>query len=100
MSKKNVPIRIQDQEFLLSTDASPERVAQLAELLNGCLGEIQSKSKALSPYRAVILAALQISERYLELRDEHYSFRKKVALKSSRILSLLDQPDPQASAGS
>lgn len=90
MAKKNIAVKIQDQEFIISTDTAPERVQKLAEFINAKLAEVQSKAKNLSPYRAVLLAALNISENYFNLLDKHNEFKVSVGKKSKKVLQLLE----------
>ncbi|MEW6057256.1 MAG: cell division protein ZapA [Bdellovibrionota bacterium] len=88
-SKKSVSIRILDQSFLLNTDASPERVEKIAELVSENLEKALARSKTPSPYNAAILVALNLAEKYLDAVEKQNAFKAQVGEKSKKILGLL-----------
>jgi cell division protein ZapA (FtsZ GTPase activity inhibitor) len=91
MAQKNsVTVRILDQNFVISTDASQERVSQIAEFVSQNLEQALSKSKGVSPYNAAILAALNIAEKYFDALEKRKAFQTEVSEKSKKILGLLD----------
>lgn len=89
-SKKTVTVRILDQEFVINTDASPERVKKVATFLNESIKEVSSKSKSSSPYKAAILAALNITEKYFDVLEQQANLKVDVAARSKKVLELLD----------
>ena len=91
MAAKKVSVRILDQEFLISTDASPERVKKIADFLNRNLQQVISKSKGASPYNAAILAALNITEKYFDATEKQTELKSRVSEKSKKILGLLER---------
>lgn len=97
-SKKSVPVRILDQNFNITTDASPERVKKIADFLTKNLSSVTSKSKNLSPYNAAILAALNITEKYFDAIEKQNELKITVSERSKKILSLLETSDSNASA--
>ena len=90
-TNKAVTVRILDQNFMISTDASPERVQKIADFVATNLQQVLAKSKNITPYNAAILTALNIAEKYLDGLDQRNEFREQVAEKSQRALDLLDE---------
>lgn len=89
-SKNSVTVTILDQNFVINTDASPERVKKIAEFLNQTLLQLQLKSKNVSPHNAAILAALNITEKYFDALEQKSELQTRVSEKSKKILDLLD----------
>ncbi|MBI3542330.1 MAG: cell division protein ZapA [Deltaproteobacteria bacterium] len=89
-TKKSVSVRILDQTFHMTTDASPERVDKIAEFLSKNLQQAIMKSKSGSPYQAAILAALNITEKYFDAIEKQGELKSRVTEKSKKILGLLE----------
>ena len=90
-AKRSVSVKILDQNFNITTDASPERVQKIADFLNKNLAQIVNKSKGVSPYQAAILAALNITEKYFDAVEKQNELKTRVSTKSKKILGLLDE---------
>lgn len=93
VSKKSVSVRILDQNFMINTDAPPERVEKVAEFLTQNLEKVLSKNKTASPYHAAILAAMNIAEKYFDAIEKQAELKSQVTEKSKRILGLLESSD-------
>jgi cell division protein ZapA len=89
-SKKSVSVTILDQNFNIHTDAAPEHVQKVADFVNANLKNVVSKSKNISPYNAAILAALNIAEKYFEIKEDESRFKESVRERSKKILGLLE----------
>lgn len=96
-TKKSVSVRILDQNFNITTDASPERVDKIAGFLNGNLKEAMKKSKTGSPYHAAILVALNVTEKYFDCLEKRSELKSRVSEKSKKILGLLESTSPSGS---
>lgn len=89
--KKSVTVRILDQNFNITTDASSDRVERVAEFLNKSFKQALTKSKNGSQYNAAVIAALNITEKYFDALEEQSALKSKVAEKSKKILALLEK---------
>ena len=89
-AKKSVSVRIMDQDFNITTDASPERVKKIADFLNKNLQQAMMKSKSGSQYHAAIITALNITEKYFDAIEKQTELKSRVSEKSKKILGLLD----------
>lgn len=89
-AKKSVSVRIMDQSFNITTDASPERVKKVADFLNKNLQQAMLKSKSGSQFHAAIITALNITEKYFDVLEKQSELKSRVTAKSRKILGLLD----------
>jgi cell division protein ZapA len=89
-SKKSVTVRVLDQAFTMYTDADPDRVEKICDFVTKNLKQAMAKTKQLSPYKAAILVALNMAEKYFEVLDQKNEFRADVAARSKKILNLLE----------
>lgn len=94
-SKKSVSVKILDQTFNISTDASPERVKKIAEFLSKNLSSAMSKTKNASPYNAAIIAAMNITEKYFDAIEKQTELKATVSERSKKILKLLETSGTQ-----
>lgn len=71
MSEKRhvVKVRIVGEEYTLRTDEEPEHVVAVAAYLDNAIQRIANAGAVLEPDRAAILAALQITDELLKLRE-------------------------------
>jgi cell division protein ZapA len=99
-TKKSYTVKILDQDFSISSDASPERVEKIAEYVNSSMKQVLSKTKRPNPMNTAVLTALNIAERYFEVLEKHSEFKARVLEKSNRVLHHLDSLDDSAGGAS
>jgi cell division protein ZapA len=69
-SKKNsVRVRILGEEYTVRTDASPERVREIAQYFDRAVRQVIATGHIAETHRAAILAGLQITGELFEARD-------------------------------
>ena len=90
-AKKKVSVEILDQKFNITTDASPERVQQIADFVDERIKQVAVRSKNASPFNSAVLAALNIAEMYFDAVEREAELKTRVVQKSKKILGLLDQ---------
>ncbi len=90
MAIKNIRIKILDEEFVFKTDSPPEQVDKVVSFFNQCLEHVVLKNKNISRYKAAILAALNITEKYFYSLEKHTELKLQVSEKSQKILNLFD----------
>lgn len=98
-TRYSVTVRIAGEEHTLRSTVAPEYTLRCAELLDGKIQEIRDASGLAETHRAVILAALSVTDRYLQTKDELDRLRREVTSRSmnlvKRIEEELDPPTPE-----
>lgn len=88
---KPVTVEILGNEYVLRSEAGEERVREVAELLNQRLGEVQSTNKTSSTLAAAVLAALNITNELLQLRDQQEKLFQEIEAKTEKLLSMIEE---------
>lgn len=88
---KPVTVEILGNEYVLRSEAGEERVRQVAELLNQRLEEVFSANKTSSTLSAAVLAALNITNELLQLRDQQEKLFQEIEAKTERLLLLIEE---------
>ncbi|MCF8043886.1 MAG: cell division protein ZapA [Desulfarculaceae bacterium] len=88
---KPVTVEILGNEYVLRSEAGEERVREVAELLNQRLGEVQSANKTSSTLAAAVLAALNITNELLQLRDQQEKLFQEIEAKTEKLLSMIEE---------
>jgi cell division protein ZapA (FtsZ GTPase activity inhibitor) len=83
--KSTVTVRIAGEEHVLRSSADPEYTRACAAFLDERIREIREISGLVETHRAVILAALAITDRYFEARDQLDGLRKEVTSRSLNL---------------
>lgn len=89
--KRSVNVTVAGQRFQLKTAATPAYVKQLAAFVNGRIEEVRKSGKTITTQSLALLAAMNIADDLLQLRDEHDALKRKVREASGRILAQLEQ---------
>jgi len=70
-TKKNlVRVTIQNEEYAIRSDVSPERTREVAQYLDDAIRRVLDTGSVVETNRAAILAALQITGELFEARQE------------------------------
>jgi cell division protein ZapA len=88
---KPVTVEILGNVYVLRSEAGEERVRQVAELLNQRLEEVFSANKTSSTLSAAVLAALNITNELLQLRDQQEKLFQEIEAKTERLLLLIEE---------
>ncbi len=90
-----VTVRIAGEEIALRSSVEPEHARRCAEYLDERVREL-SRAAGVPPARALVLAALSITDARLRAEEELDRFRKEVASRSAnlarRVEEALDRP--------
>jgi cell division protein ZapA (FtsZ GTPase activity inhibitor) len=89
--KSTVTVRIAGEEHVLRSSADPEYTRSCAVFLDERIREIRELSGLVENHRAVILAALAITDRYFEAREELDRLRREVTSRSSNLVRRLEE---------
>jgi len=74
--KHKITVEIYGESYPLKGDAEPERIRQIAALLDERMKEAARANPRLSGAKIAILAALNIAEDYLRLESDYQHLRK------------------------
>jgi cell division protein ZapA (FtsZ GTPase activity inhibitor) len=97
-AKTSVTVRIAGEEHVLRSTAEPEYTKQCAAFLDERVTEIRSLSRLADAHRAVILAALSITDRYFQTQAELDQLREEVTHRSLALAERLEQETAGSSA--
>jgi len=81
-AKRSVTVRIAGDEHILRSLAEPEYTRRCAEFLDERVTEIREFALLPDNHRAVILAALSITDRYFQAKDELERLKEDVTRRS------------------
>jgi cell division protein ZapA len=90
-AKTTVSVRIAGEEHVLRSSADPEYTRRCAAFLDERIQEIRKLSGLVETHRATILAALSITDRYLQLEEELDRLRKEVASRSTNLARRIEE---------
>ncbi|BEQ12994.1 cell division protein ZapA [Desulfoferula mesophila] len=88
---KPITVEILGNEYVLRSEAGEERVRQVAELLNQRLEEVMAANRTSSTLSAAVLAALNITNELLHLRDQQEKLFQEIEAKTERLLLLIEE---------
>ena len=88
---KPVTVEILGNEYVLRSEAGEERVREVAELLNQRLGEVLASNKTSSTLAAAVLAALNITNELLQLRDQQEKLFQEIEAKTEKLLEMIEE---------
>ena len=88
--KKSYKIKILDQELSVLSDAEEEQVASVVQFVNGKMEEVLQDRNGLKPLDVAILAALNISEDFLKLKEVHQEICDQLECRSEKMIQLIE----------
>jgi cell division protein ZapA (FtsZ GTPase activity inhibitor) len=88
--KSSVTVRIAGDEHVLRSTAEPEYTKKCARFLDERVREIRTLSGLADTHRAVILAALSITDRYFQSREELDQVRREIVDRSDALASEIE----------
>lgn len=89
--KKSIEVQIHGQSFRLRTEAKESYVKDLARYVNGAIQQVNQNQHPVQPMdRAAMMAALQITDRFFQLKHLDKVDR---ADTNARLLQLINATD-------
>ncbi|MBW1711774.1 MAG: cell division protein ZapA [Deltaproteobacteria bacterium] len=85
-----IKIELLGQEYTLRTSTDEAKVLAAAGLLRTKMEEYQAGTKSNIRLNVAILAALDIANEYLQLRDSHQNFQERVEVRSKKIIEAIE----------
>jgi cell division protein ZapA len=84
-SRTSVTVQIAGEDHTIRSNADPDYTRRCAEFVDDRITEILERSGLVEAHKAAILAALSITDQFLQARDELERFRKEVASRASNL---------------
>jgi cell division protein ZapA len=89
--RTTVTVRIGGEEHMLRTAADPDHTRACAALLDDRIREIRAHSGLVEGHRAVILAALAITDQYLRTREDLDRLRREVTSRTTNLAKRVEE---------
>ena len=83
--RQSVTVTIGGEEFTIRTDAGADYARRCAEHLDRAVGQVFSSGAAVEPHRAVILAALSLTDELFRAREETEQLRSRISSAAGRL---------------
>ena len=80
-------------EYILRTQVEENQVRRVASYLNERLGQIQDTANTTSALAAVVLAALNITNDYLQLKDRQDNILREIEAQTEKMLVRIEQEE-------
>ena len=93
--KRSVTVSVANQRFQLKTDAKTAYVKQLASFVDDKIAEAKRSGKTVTTQSLALLAAMNIADELLQLRESHATLQREVRERSERILQYLAAVVPE-----
>jgi cell division protein ZapA (FtsZ GTPase activity inhibitor) len=93
MNKRTIEVTIGQQRMTLKTDQDPERVAQLAKLVNERLEQILPFGQAVS-HQVLLLLAMTLADELMQAKEKETTLRQGVKARGQKILQSLEREFP------
>ena len=84
-SKESVIVRIAGEEYSIRASATADYTKNCARYVDDRIVEIRKRSGLVETHKAAILAALSITDEYLQAKDELEKLRKEVASRATNL---------------
>lgn len=88
--KKRYNIKILEQELSVLSDAEEEQVARVVRFVNEKMEEVLQDRNGLKTLDVAILAALNISEDFINLKEVHQEIRDQLEYRSGKLIQLIE----------
>ena len=84
-------VRIFGKEYPIASDQNPEYVRMLAEYVDGKMSEVSGGSETATASRVAVLAALNIADEYMRLKNEKEQFVGLVEGRVAKVIKMVDE---------
>ena len=86
VSKTSVTVRIAGEDHTIRSNADPDYTRVCADFVDDRITEILERSGLVEVHKAAILAALSITDQFLQARDELDHLSKEVASRATNLV--------------
>jgi cell division protein ZapA len=84
-------VRIYGKEYPIASDQNPEYVRLLAEYVDEKMNEVGGGSETATLARVAVLAALNIADEYMRLKNEKEKFIGLVEGRVSKVIKMVEE---------
>jgi len=88
--KKRYNIKILEQELSVLSDAEEEQVASVVRFVNEKMEEVLQDRNSMKTLDVAILAALNISEDFIKLKEVYQEIRDQLECRSEKLIQLIE----------
>lgn len=88
--RTSVTVRIAGEEHVIRSNADPEYTRRCATFVDQRITQIRGSTALLENHKVAILAALSITDQYLQAREELEALRREVATRAEALTQRID----------
>ncbi|MBI4127020.1 MAG: cell division protein ZapA [Deltaproteobacteria bacterium] len=88
--KKAIEVSIMGQKLQVKSENSDTYISKVAEFVDQKMKEVQQSTKSVSSLNVAILAAMNITDEYLRIRDRKEQKNKALEQKVQDLVELID----------
>ncbi len=88
--KQSVTVRIAGEEYAIRAEASADYTKSCARYVDDRIAEIRQRSGLVETHKAAILAALSITDEFVQTRDELDKLRREVASRAQNLVKRIE----------
>lgn len=88
---KLISVRIFDHDYHIRSDASGEKILQIAEYINEQIEELQSSITVRSRADLTAMVAFKIATEYFQAKDSLNELRRQVETQAAELASRIDE---------
>ncbi len=89
--KISVTVKIGGEEHVLRSPADPDYTRACAEYLDEQIRAVRERGDVAERHRAVLLAALAVTDRYFQAREELDRLRREVSSRSMNLVRRIEE---------
>lgn len=88
--KKAIEVNIMGQKLQVKSENSDTYITKVADFVDQKMKEVQQSTKSVSSLNVAILAAMNITDEYLRIRDRKEQKNKALEQKVQDLVELID----------
>lgn len=88
--KQSVTVRIAGEEYSIRAEAAADYTKSCARFVDERIAEIRQRSGLVETHKAAILAALSITDEYVQTKEELERLRREVASRASNLVKRIE----------
>lgn len=88
--KQSVTVRIAGEEYAIRAEAAADYTKSCARFVDERIAEIRQRSGLVETHKAAILAALSITDEYVQTKEELERLRREVASRASNLVKRIE----------
>lgn len=78
VKENRVEVEIAGEPYVLRSESAPEHIERVARMVSQKIKEVRTRNPRLPLLKATVVAALNITDEYLVLKDEHNNLLKLI----------------------